>query len=107
MTWGDLPKVCAAFIAEGNARCIAAGNKEGYGMVFWFLAIAASLWTAEEQADFAAGKLGWTTPQVLAVLQAWVDANAAGWFSKGAKSTARFMDKCEGFMRARRPIPSA
>lgn len=98
-TWDDLAKVCAAFVAKGTAPCIALGNKEGFGMEFWFSTIAASLWTAQEQADFAEGKLAWTSPQVLAVLQAWVDANAAGWFPKGANSTAKFMDEYEGFMR--------
>ena len=57
------------------------------------------MWTAQDQADFAAGKLAWTSPQVVAVLQSWVDANAAGWFPKGANSTAKFMDEYEGFMR--------
>ena len=98
-TWDDLTKVCAAFVAKATVPCIALGNKEGYGMEFWFSSIAASLWTAQEQADFAAGKLAWTSPQVVAVLQAWVDANAAGWFPKGANSTAKFMDEYEGFMR--------
>ncbi len=98
-TWDDLTKVCAAFVAKGNVPCIALGNKEGYGMEFWFSSIAASLWSAQEQADFAAGKLAWTSPQVVAVLQSWVDANAAGWFPKGANSTAKFMDEYEGFMR--------
>lgn len=98
-TWDDLTKVCAAFIAKGTAPCFALGNKEGFGMEFWFSAIAASLWTAQDQADFAAGKLAWTSPQVVAVLQSWVDANAAGWFPKGANSTAKFMDEYEGFMR--------
>jgi raffinose/stachyose/melibiose transport system substrate-binding protein len=98
-TWDDLTKVCATFVAKGGVPCIALGNKEGYGMEFWFSSIAASLWTAQEQADFAAGKLAWTSPQVLAVLQSWVDANAAGWFPKGANSTAKFMDEYEGFMR--------
>lgn len=98
-TWDDLTKVCAAFLAKGTIPCIALGNKEGYGMEFWFSSIAASLWTPQEQADFAAGKLAWTSPQVLAVLQSWVDANKAGWFPKGANSTAKFMDEYEGFMR--------
>ncbi len=98
-TWDDLSKVCAAFVAQGTVPCIALGNKEGFGMEFWFSAIAASLWTPQEQADFAAGKLAWSSPQVLAVLQSWVDANAAGWFPKGANSTAKFMDEYEGFMR--------
>ena len=98
-TWDDLGKVCAAFIAQGTVPCIALGNKEGFGMEFWFSTIAASLWTPQDQADFAAGKLAWTSPQVVAVLQSWVDANAAGWFPKGANSTAKFMDEYEGFMR--------
>ena len=98
-TWDDLTKVCAAFAAKATVPCIALGNKEGYGMEFWFSSVAASLWTAQEQADFAAGKLAWTSPQVLAVLQSWVDANKAGWFPKGANSTAKFMDEYEGFER--------
>ena len=98
-TWDDLTKVCAAFVAKAKAPCIALGNKEGFGMEFWFFSIAASLWTPQEQADFAAGKLAWTSPQVVAVLQSWVDANKAGWFPKGANSTGKFMDEYEGFMR--------
>jgi len=50
-------------------------------------------------AGFAAGKLKWSSPPVKAVLQSWVDANAAGWFPKGANSTAKFMDEYESFMR--------
>ncbi len=98
-SWDDLTKVCEAFVAQASVPCIALGNKEGFGMEFWFSSIAASLWSAQEQADFAAGKLAWTSPQVVAVLQSWVDANAAGWFPKGANSTAKFMDEYEGFMR--------
>ena len=68
-------------------------------MEFWFSSIAASLWTAEDQAAFASGKLTYSSPQVKAVLQSWVDANTAGWFPKGANSTAKFMDEYEGFER--------
>lgn len=82
-TRDDLSKICAAFVAQGTVPRIALGNKEGFGMEFWFSAIAASLWTQQEQANFAAGKLAWSSPQALAVLQSWVDANAAGWFPKG------------------------
>lgn len=98
-TWDDLTKVCAAIIAKGAVPCIALGNKEGFGMEFWFSSIAASLWTADEQAQFAAGKLAYSSAPVKAVLQSWVDANAAGWFPKGANSTAKFMDEYEGFER--------
>ena len=98
-TWADLVQVCDAIKAKGGATCFALGNKEGFGVEFWFSAIAATEWTAEEQADFTAGKLKWSSPQVKAVLQSWVDANAAGWFPKGANSTAKFMDEYESFMR--------
>lgn len=98
-SWDDLKKVCDAIIAKGAVPCFALGNKEGFGMEFWFSSIAASLWTADEQAAFAAGKLPYSSPQVKAVLQSWVDANAAGWFPKGANSIAKFMDEYEGFER--------
>lgn len=98
-TWDELGTVCAAIIAKGEVPCIALGNKEGFGMEFWFSAIAASLWTPAEQAEFAAGKLAYSSAPVKAVLQSWVDANAAGWFPKGANSTAKFMDEYESFMR--------
>lgn len=98
-TWDDLSKVCEAIKAKGAVPCIAMGNKEGFGMEFWFSSIAASLWSAEDQAAFAAGKLSYASPQVKAVLQSWVDANAAGWFSPGANSIAKFMDEYEGFER--------
>ena len=99
LTWAELTKVCDAIKAKGAVPCFALGNKEGFGIEFWFSAIAANDWTAEEQADFAAGKLKWSSPQVKAVLQSWVDANAAGWFPQGANSTAKFMDEYESFMR--------
>ncbi|WP_426033592.1 hypothetical protein [Cypionkella sp. TWP1-2-1b2] len=77
-SWDDLSKICAAFVAQGTVPCIALGHKEGFGMEFLFSAIAASLWTPEDKADFAAGTPVSRIPQVLAVLQSWVDANAAG-----------------------------
>jgi raffinose/stachyose/melibiose transport system substrate-binding protein len=99
VNWAELTKICDAIKAKGAVPCFAMGNKEGFGIEFWFSAIAADAWTAEEQADFAAGKLKWSSPQVKAVLQSWVDANAAGWFPQGANSTAKFMDEYESFMR--------
>jgi len=98
-TWAELTKTCDAIKAKGTVPCFALGNKEGFGAEFWFSVIAAGAWTEEEQAGFAAGKLKWSSPPVKAVLQSWVDANAAGWFPKGANSTAKFMDEYESFMR--------
>jgi ABC-type glycerol-3-phosphate transport system substrate-binding protein len=98
-TWAELSKVCDAIKAKGAVPCFAMGNKEGFGIEFWLSAIAATSWTADEQRDFAAGKLKWSSAPVKAVLQSWVDANKAGWFPQGANSTAKFMDEYEGFMR--------
>jgi ABC-type glycerol-3-phosphate transport system substrate-binding protein len=98
-TWADLTKVCDAIKAKGAVPCFAMGNKEGFGIEFWFSAIAATAWTAQEHADFAAGKLKWSDAPVKAILESWVDANKNGWFPEGANSTAKFMDEYEGFMR--------
>ena len=98
-TWAELTAVCEAIKAKGAVPCFAIGNKEGFGIEFWFSSIAATSWTAEQQSAFAAGKLKWSSEPVKAILQSWVDANKAGWFPQGANSTAKFMDEYEGFMR--------
>ncbi len=98
-SWDELKAVCDAIKAKGAVPCFSLGNKEGFGAEFFFSAIAANSLTAQEQADWAAGKLKWTSPQVKAILQAWVDTNAAGWYPEGANSTAKFMDEYEQFMR--------
>ncbi|MDR3375609.1 MAG: extracellular solute-binding protein [Ancalomicrobiaceae bacterium] len=99
VTWAELQKVCEAFKAKGKVPCFIMGNKEGYGAEFFLSSIAATSLTAQEQTDFASGKLKWSSPQMKAILQAWVDTGKAGWYEKGANSTAKFMDEYEGFMR--------
>lgn len=98
-SWDELKAVCEAIKAKGAAPCFAMGNKEGFGAEFFFSSVAATSLTAEEQADFAAGKLKWSSPQIKAILQAWVDTAAWGWYPEGANSTAKFMDEYEQFMR--------
>ena len=98
-TWAELVKVCDAIKAKGEATCFSLGNKEGFGMETWFSPIAATEWTQKEQDDFTAGKLKWSSPQVKGVLKTWVDANAAGWFPKGANSTPKFPDEYDNFSR--------
>jgi len=98
-TWAELQAACEAIKAKGAVPCFALGNKEGFGAEFFFSSIAANSFTAQEQADWAAGKLKWSSPQVKAILQAWVDTDAAGWYPEGANSTAKFMDEYEQFMR--------
>ena len=35
-TWAELTKVCDAIKAKGAVPCFALGNKEGFGVEFWF-----------------------------------------------------------------------
>ncbi|MDQ0474702.1 ABC transporter substrate-binding protein [Labrys wisconsinensis] len=98
-TWAGLQQVCEAFKAKGGVPCFVMGNKEGFGAEFFFSAVAATSLTAEQQADFAAGRLKWSSPPIKAILQAWVETGKAGWYQPGANSTAKFMDEYEMFMR--------
>jgi raffinose/stachyose/melibiose transport system substrate-binding protein len=98
-TWADLTKVCEAFKAKGKIPCFVMGNKEGFAAEFFFSSIAASSLSAQNQADFETGKLKWSSPEIKAVLKTWVDVEKAGWYQKGANSTAKFMDEYEMFMR--------
>ncbi|MGK2227116.1 MAG: raffinose/stachyose/melibiose transport system substrate-binding protein [Devosia sp.] len=98
-TWAELEAACEAIKAKGAVPCFALGNKEGYGAEFFLSSVAATSLTAQEQADWTAGKLKWSSPQIKAILQAWVDTQANGWYPQGANSTAKFMDEYEMFMR--------
>lgn len=98
-TWDELKAACEAIKTKGAVPCFAMGNKEGFGAEFFFSSVAATSLTAQEQAEFAAGKLKWSSPQIKAILQAWVDTKSWGWYAEGANSTAKFMDEYEQFMR--------
>jgi raffinose/stachyose/melibiose transport system substrate-binding protein len=98
-TWEELKAACEAIKATGAVPCFAMGNKEGFGAEFFLSSVAATSLSAQEQADFAAGKLKWSSPQIKAILQAWVDTKDWGWYAEGANSTAKFMDEYEQFVR--------
>lgn len=98
-TWAELQKVCDAFKAKGKVPCFVMGNREGAGAEFFFSQAAAQSLTAKEQDDWLAGKLKWSSPQIKAILQSWVDTGKAGWYQQGANSTLKFMDEYEMFMR--------
>jgi len=98
-TWDELKAACEAIKAKGAVPCFAMGNKEGFGAEFFFSSVAATSLSAAEQADFASGKLKWSSPQIKAILQDWVDTKSWGWYAEGANSTAKFMDEYEQFMR--------
>jgi ABC-type glycerol-3-phosphate transport system substrate-binding protein len=98
-TWEELKAACEAIIAQGDVPCFALGNKEGFAAEFFFSVIAANSLTAEEHAAWQEGSLKWSSPEVRAILQAWVDTEEWGWYPEGANSTAKFMDEYEMFMR--------
>ncbi len=98
-TWDELKAACEAIKAKGAVPCFVMGNKEGFGAEFFLSSVAATSLSAQEQADFAAGKLKWSSPQIKAILQAWIDTKSWGWYAEGANSTAKFMDEYEQFMR--------
>ncbi|RYH04272.1 extracellular solute-binding protein [Salipiger sp. IMCC34102] len=98
-TWDELSAACEAIIAQGDVPCFSMGNKEGFAAEFFVSALAASMLTAEEHAALKSGELAWSSPKMTAILDAWVETEAAGWYPQGGNSTAKFMDEYETFMR--------
>ena len=96
--WADLEAVCKALKTAGTT-CFALGNKEGFGADFFLSAVAANGWTAAQQEAWTKGDLKWSSPEVKAIVDAWVATKAAGWYADGANSTAKFMDEYESFER--------
>lgn len=99
-TWDELVAVCEAIKEKGDVPCFAMGNKEGFGAEFLLSSLAASMLTDEQQQAFADGTLKWSSPEISAILQTWVDEGEMGWYNKGANSQAKFMDEYEQFMRS-------
>ncbi|SMY09999.1 ABC transporter substrate-binding protein [Flavimaricola marinus] len=97
--WEALTSVCDAIIAEGSVPCFAMGNKEGFGGEFHVTLATANSFTADDYTAWAAGEMPWTDPKARAIVDLWVQMNEGGWFSRGANSTAKFMDEYEMFMR--------
>jgi len=98
-TWAELASACEAINAAGAVPCFALGNKEGYGAEFFLSSVGASMLSEQAQQQFATGDLTWSSPEITAILQAWVDTQGMGWYQPGANSTAKFMDEYEMFMR--------
>jgi ABC-type glycerol-3-phosphate transport system substrate-binding protein len=96
--WAEL-KANVEALKKAGITPFALGNKEGFGAEFWFSSLAANGWTKEQQEAWAKGDLKWSSPEVKAILQAWVDSNKDGWYAEGANSTAKFMDEYESFER--------
>lgn len=98
-TWEELVAACEAITETGNVPCFSMGNREGFGGEFFLSSVAASSLTQEQHEAFANGELKWSSPEIMEILQAWVDTQDMGWYRQGANSTAKFMDEYEQFMR--------
>jgi raffinose/stachyose/melibiose transport system substrate-binding protein len=92
-TWAELTKVCDAFKAQAKTACFMMANKEGYNAEFFLSEAANQSLTAQQQADWLAGKLHWSDPPIKAILQAWVDTAKNGWYQEGGNSQTMFMDE--------------
>lgn len=91
-TWADVVKMCDTFKAAGKA-CFMMANKEGYEAEFFLSEMANQSLTAQQQADWAAGKLHWSDPPIKAILQTWVDTYKDGWYQEGGNSQTMFLDE--------------
>jgi ABC-type glycerol-3-phosphate transport system substrate-binding protein len=92
-TWAEVNKMCEAIKAKGEAACFMMANKEGYEAEFFLSEMANQSLTAQQQADWAAGKLHWSDPPIKAILQTWVDTAKQGWYQEGGNSQTMFMDE--------------
>jgi ABC-type glycerol-3-phosphate transport system substrate-binding protein len=92
-TWAEVNKMCEAIKAKGKAACFMMANKEGYEAEFFLSEMANQSLTAQQQADWAAGKLHWSDPPIKAILQTWVDTAKQGWYQEGGNSQTMFMDE--------------
>ncbi len=91
--WAEVNKMCEAIRAKGEAACFMMANKEGYEAEFFLSEMANQSLTAQQQADWAAGKLHWSDPPIKAILQTWVDTAKQGWYQEGGNSQTMFMDE--------------
>jgi len=91
-TWAEVTKMCDAFKAAGKA-CFMMANKEGYEAEFFLSEMANQSLTAQQQADWSAGKLHWSDASIKAILQTWVDTYKAGWYQEGGNSQTMFLDE--------------
>ena len=97
-TWAEL-KAAAEALKKAGITPFALGNKEGYGADFFLSSVAANGLTADQAAAWEKGELAWSSPEIKAIIQAWVDTAKDGWYPEGANSTAMFMDEFETFER--------
>jgi multiple sugar transport system substrate-binding protein len=91
-TWPEFLSNCAAITKATGAKCLAMGNKEGYGIQFFMSSFGPGILSTQEYTDWIAGKRDWESPGVKKIFQLWKEAGDAGLNTAGANSTPMFMD---------------
>ncbi|MFG1694246.1 ABC transporter substrate-binding protein [Nonomuraea sp. NPDC049309] len=91
-TWEEFVRGCAAIKKATGARCLALGNKEGFGIQFFMSGLGPGILTPKEYDDWIAGKRDWTSPHVKEIFRLWKQAEDDGLNTDGANSTALFND---------------
>jgi len=91
-TWPEFLSNCAAITKATGAKCLAMGNKEGYGIQFFMSSFGPGILTPQEYTDWIAGKRNWESPDVKKIFQLWKEAGDTGLNTDGANSTPMFMD---------------
>jgi ABC-type glycerol-3-phosphate transport system substrate-binding protein len=91
-TWTEFLSNCAAISKATGSKCMAMGNKEGYGIQFFMSSFGPGILTPQEYDDWIAGKRNWQSPNVKKIFELWKEAGDAGLNTDGANSTAMFMD---------------
>jgi multiple sugar transport system substrate-binding protein len=91
-TWPEFLSNCAAITKATGTKCLAMGNKEGYGIQFFMSSFGPGILSPQEYTDWIAGKRDWESPGVKKIFQLWKEAGDAGLNTDGANSTPMFMD---------------
>ncbi|MCP4168575.1 MAG: extracellular solute-binding protein [Chloroflexi bacterium] len=103
-TWDELVATCDAIIANTDKSCFTAGGKEAHGMQFYGSLYAASMFTAEDHAEFLAGEIPYDDPRMSRQLELWYDASQRGWWQEGVASETTYMDSHDNFSAGRAAI---
>jgi multiple sugar transport system substrate-binding protein len=91
-TWSDFVSGCTTIMAKTGAKCVALGNKEGFGIQFFLSGLGSGALTGQEYDDWIAGNRNWTSPNVKRIFELWTETDGAGLNNEGANSTAMFND---------------
>jgi multiple sugar transport system substrate-binding protein len=91
-TWDDFVRNCGVIAQKTGAKCLAQGNKEGFGIQFFLSAMGSAVLTPQEYDDWIAGERDWSSANVKRIFELWKQTADSGLNTDGANSTAMFND---------------